>query len=242
MLAQKWKTNSGLRWRLWKVSGSMVWGFYALHIPICELDSFLRWLRSLARTIKSPRDWKRVTVIPPRVRTFLQKSVLHFFLRNPWRIWRPLPTHVSVISWSDASIQGWGIIVAGKAFWGPWNFPTSSVDIFCLELMAAEKAIVKMCSALTNSLLCIHIDNEGAAKSLVKMRCSNSWGNCILQRVSRLLSKTSCRLLVHWVPSEDQKADYWSRIPFEENWQESFCQNKKVPHSRCQEGKRIGIW
>ena len=58
--------------------------------------------------------------------------------------WRPLPSHVSAISWSDASVAGWGVIVAGKAFWGPWNFPTSSLDICCLELMAAEKAIVKV--------------------------------------------------------------------------------------------------
>ena len=168
---------------------------------------------------------------PPRVSSFMRSHMLHVFSKNPWRRWRPVPSKISAVTWSDSSCAGWGAITNGRASWGPWKFPTSSKDLFRLELMAAEKAIIQAVENLSSALICIHIDNEGAAKAAAKMRCSTSWGNSILKRISRALSIKHCRLLVRWVPSESQKADFWSRIPFEDNWDLDFRQ--KAVEAAC---------
>lgn len=121
----------------------------------------------------------------------------------------------SITTWSDASMQGWCIILQDQAgnfpVWrqGKWSASQGKQHINVLEAWAAQRAAEAAAAFLGDltETLEMRVDNSAVKGALAKGHSANYLMNEAVSVVRNLFPRVN----VTWVPSAKMLADYGSR-------------------------------
>jgi hypothetical protein len=131
---------------------------------------------------------------------------------------------------TDASLSGWGAILFADQHTfiaaGPWDsvalaLAARGAGINFLELRTVRLALRRFSldffkvlgyQWLQNERIALWIDNTSALFSLVRSRSNSFSLNSELVKVNRLLRRLNLTLLPQYIASQENPADYWSRI------------------------------
>lgn len=158
-------------------------------------------------------------------------------VENKWKGWRPdwerlepghhAPPTARRPTWvvaSDASQWGWGVVAwevgrrGVRREWGVWKHPHEPGEMYCLEALAAGRAIdrvARWCDQMggagrrAHSVLLV-VDNQGVCESIRRGRSRVEWVCGALGMLWRRL-ETFEAWGVTWVKSEQNPADEPSR-------------------------------
>jgi hypothetical protein len=132
-----------------------------------------------------------------------------------------IPTTSEFHLFTDASLTGWGAILFGPSVVSIASHPRSSREqryakkgagINFLELRSARRAIRQLIFESKNTAIHLWIDNTSALYTILRGRSNSFQLNKEMASMGRLLQRLGVHLLVHYVKSELNPADFWSRI------------------------------
>lgn len=176
----------------------------------------LSWASRLGRRIAAGELQWSSDVSPWRRVAAALRRVVRDLEENPWhqvpRIFR------EVTVFTDASNLGGGWLVHARCpVARAWRFPDPSAHIYAKEMHAALDALRFLLeSGVRNALVHLYVDNEAVEGNLRRMYGPHPWVNRALALVGDRLRESEIVLCVHRVPSEDNPADFYSRLAIDD--------------------------
>lgn len=173
----------------------------------------LSWASRLGRNIADGRmTWESRIVPWRRVRNRLQEFARNL-KRNPWRKCPRIRQDITVFS--DASDRGEAWIVCGRRRVArAWRPKDPATHIYHKELDAALDAIrFLLQSGIRNTRVHLYVDNEAVEGTLRRMYGPRPSINTSLASLANRMDEAEMLLCIHRVPSADNPADYYSRLP-----------------------------
>lgn len=191
------------------VAGHYIWMAYTvLRLPLSNVHRMLFTLSNIGRDIalglsnwSSPLNKKYDITTLPEKESFTRARYIHTARVDT----------SSFTVWSDASLEGAGVIAQGHAClrgwaWSDPNFHKCQ-DIFLKELLVAAQAVA---SAPSDSSILLVTDNQGVYNTLRKGSSRSYIANEIMNTMMTV-SGSKSRLSIAWVPSQANLADGLSR-------------------------------
>lgn len=114
---------------------------------------------------------------------------------------------------TDASDIGWGAVLDGSETRGYWSLLQRSSSIFERELLAVLLALRSWPERLRGHHIRLHIDNQAAAFSLIKLGSRHPAARFIVEQIWQDCRALGVRLWVQWIPTHaNGDADRLSRF------------------------------
>jgi hypothetical protein len=126
------------------------------------------------------------------------------------RRWRSV-CHIPV--WSDSSDTGLGIVTQGHGVGMHWSGEMLSARIETKELVAAVKSIIVNFGESQGINIGLFVDNTAVVSWINKRReHKNEFRNYVVQILDLFLFERDLQMYCHWIPSEQNPADPYSRM------------------------------
>lgn len=190
---------------------------YALRIweePACEYYEITRWMSRTAVDISAGKhQWRDSCTLPSKVRGELL-PLLKKIQDNAWHRWQPGPPASPLQIFSDASSIGWSwILCRGEEHVeGRCGSAPVRMHINVLELWALWQAVRIVTERYPGHTWTAWCDNLTVVYQTRRCRSQSFWPNYILRTLYRALRESGSRLFVQWIPTQEQKADRYTRL------------------------------
>ena len=184
---------------------------FTLVVPAARLYSRAACL-AMSKALKSPR------AIP--VSSDLRQELEHWRFLDSWSGFLPWKDekHFQLTVFSDASKSSWGGILRlpgqpQQEFRGHWNFHEGDLPIIVKEALALLFILQRVARLVSNARVDCFIDNAPLVACWEKDGSSNARVNNVLKEIFHLTLSANLHVILQFVPSEENPADYPSRVP-----------------------------
>ena len=184
---------------------------FTLVVPAARLYSRAACL-AMSMALKSPR------AIP--VSSDLRQELEHWRFLDSWCVFLPWKDekHFQLTVFSDASKSGWGGILGlhgqpQQEFRGHWDLHEGDLPIIVKEALALLFVLQRVARLVSNARVDCFVDNAPLVACWEKDGSRNARVNNVLKEIFHLTSSANLHVILHFVPSEENPADYPSRVP-----------------------------
>ena len=194
--------------------GLLVWASTVLALPLAKYYHVFKFMRRWARSGQRIQIWPSIVEQWKRWMAAIENSA-----------GRQVSTHHGVTPnqytmFTDACPSGWGAVIfdfRGRhppiILAGSWGHPHRGKHINLLELITVRMALETWRGRPEGATIALHVDNTTAIHQIRKTRSRSFLANCEIRKLLRVLDVSRCTIgSIDYVASDDNPADFWSRL------------------------------
>ena len=199
--------------QIFKIFGASNYARHMMGIPLFRYRFFMSWFARKATMLHlHPDRWDQKADIPISALRDLRKMIND--IGKPTEVKQKM--HKTIDLWTDASTYGGGYMILGtrpeRHAW-EWSHREKEAPIHRLEAIALLRGVEATIRSTAEPVEIIgYCDNQVVVHCWDRYRARDPSLAKILDQIYNILRRSDFILTTKWVPSEEQKADYLSRL------------------------------